>query len=545
MLKKIATALLCTAAPSILFAQTVELRSADGLISVKGEITGFDGSLLTVATSVGAVNVPASEVACYGFACLTVLADGALGIPPDTFSSVVIDEAPEALPVAPVVTAAPETAPTLAPVSETLELGFSDPRYATLFRTSTGAFVLSGRRDTRIGLTVPGQIDLANENRQENVAVRLSDSLDGVDITVSMTPLTGAAEFEYQSPADWALTGPLSHQMLGVDAFEVVVGGGIGVESVTIDQLAEIYAGELTNWSELGGADQRILPLKLPETAGLNSEFVALIVASASKTVANSVLTIPDEAGIASSVDRFPGSIAVLSRGQAGDTQTLPVAGSCGIAVEANPFTIASGDYPLVRPITAEFASPPLASLMPELLDFASTSAAQQAITAEGFLGLIPAQEDSGTNNNRVVSVLASELSDVDKLAAAKMFELLFDADRLSTTLIGGAVSGPEGAWNRSAFVALADALSDNAYFGKEILLVGFADSANGDQAAVDVSTRVANEMRAAFGLFASDVISENQITVSAHGFGAVAPAACYQGQVESDTKSRVEIWVR
>ncbi|PUB16457.1 substrate-binding domain-containing protein [Yoonia sediminilitoris] len=545
MLKKIATALLCTVAPSVLTAQKVELRSSDGLISVKGEVIAFDGVLLTVATSVGEVNVPASDVGCYGFGCLTILSDAALNIPPNTFAAVVIDDVPAASSGAQPTAAAADPAPAAVPVSETLSIGFSDPRYADMFRTSTGAFVLSGQRDTRIGLTLPGQIELTNADRQEDVSVIFANTTENADIAVAVTPLTGAAEFVHQSPADWSLTGPLSHQLLGLDAFEVVVAEGIGLEAITLAQLAGIYAGDVTNWSELGGADLRILPLQLPASSGLHSEFSELVVAPSGKTVAKSVLTIPDEVGIVNSVTRFPGSIAVVSFGQADDSMVIPVAGGCDVAVAATPFSITSGDYPLIRPITATYAGPPRATLMPELLDHAATRAAQAAVAGQGFLDASPMLQEAAANNNRVVSVLDSALSDIDKPAAAKMFELLFDADRLSPTLIGGAVSGPEGAWNRAAFVALADALGDASYAGKEILFIGFAESANGDQAAIDVSERVANEMQAAFGLFAPDVIAENVLSVSAYGFGGVAPAACYQGQVDSETNSRVEIWVR
>ena len=49
--------------------QAIELRSSDGLVSVLGTITKFDGSLITVETSYGIVGVEAEGLECIGAAC--------------------------------------------------------------------------------------------------------------------------------------------------------------------------------------------------------------------------------------------------------------------------------------------------------------------------------------------------------------------------------------------------------------------------------------------------------------------------------------------
>jgi phosphate transport system substrate-binding protein len=82
-------------------------------------------------------------------------------------------------------------------------------------------------------------------------------------------------------------------------------------------------------------------------------------------------------------------------------------------------------------------------------------------------------------------------------------------------------------------------------YQGREVLFVGFANSANGDQAAIDTSAQVAATMRSAFTQFAPDVVLNNRLKLSSMGFGSVAPVTCYSGQVSSSTYSRVEIWLR
>ena len=88
---RIATILLCTAAPVALLAQDVNLRSEDEFISVDGQIVGFNGVMVRVATTVGTVSVPASEVICYGDGCLEIIASNDFGLTADAFQGVVAD----------------------------------------------------------------------------------------------------------------------------------------------------------------------------------------------------------------------------------------------------------------------------------------------------------------------------------------------------------------------------------------------------------------------------------------------------------------------
>jgi len=125
------------------------------------------------------------------------------------------------------------------------------------------------------------------------------------------------------------------------------------------------------------------------------------------------------------------------------------------------------------------------------------------------------------------------------------MFELLFDAERLSVTLIGGAASGPEGGWNRAMFSSLSETLASSEYAGREVVFVGLGQSNNSDQAAIDASVQAASEMQAAFGQYASEAIAANNLRLSSFGFGGAAQVTCYDSQVASDAFSRVEIWVR
>ena len=79
---------------------------------------------------------------------------------------------------------------------------------------------------------------------------------------------------------------------------------------------------------------------------------------------------------------------------------------------------------------------------------------------------------------------------------------------------------------------------------GREVLFVGFGDDTDGAAALVS-SAAAAADMRAAFLQFAPNVVASNNLTTTSHGFGAISPATCYDGQVAGSGHSRVEIWVK
>ena len=522
-LTKIATMLLCTAAPVALFAQDVTLQSPDEFISVDGQIVGFNGVMLRVQTTVGAVSVPASEVICFGDGCLEIIASNDFGLTADAFQSIVTGSGAE------VVSG-----------SGDLQIAFAAPAFNTLYATAVGAFATSGAR-----AQIAGDGTLTLQNDSDTATLTATDDAASANIVIETVSLNGTTPQAYANAFGWAGGGALTHQMVGLQSFSVLVAPNAGIDSISMNDLARVYAGEVTNWSQIGGADMNVLALQLPTSSPLRAQMEALVMAPAGKRIAGNVLTMSDEAGISASINQFPGSISIVSTRAADVDMTVPVAGSCGIAVAATPFNVKSGDYPLIRPVMATYDAPSNLALVTELFDFASTETVQDMLAGEGFVSHIASLQDSGLKNGRLSQLLGALLDDAQRVAAAEMFQVLFNADRMSPTLTGGAASGPEGAWNRAMMQDLIAALSDPANAGREIIFVGIGQSSADSQTAINASIAAAAEMQAALVATAPDVVAAGNYTLSSYGFGDVSPATCIDGQVAGPTYTRVEVWIR
>jgi len=60
----------------------------------------------------------------------------------------------------------------------------------------------------------------------------------------------------------------LKQIQVAIDGIAVVVNPGLNVPGLTLDQLAAIYNGQVTNWRDVGGANLAIVPITRPVTAG-------------------------------------------------------------------------------------------------------------------------------------------------------------------------------------------------------------------------------------------------------------------------------------
>ena len=82
-----------------------------------------------------------------------------------------------------------------------------------------------------------------------------------------------------ESTKEQLAAGPeLEVTAIGRDALVFIVNEQNPIESLTQDQLRDIYTGTVTNWSELGGNDQSIVAFQRDETSGSQTLFEKLLV---------------------------------------------------------------------------------------------------------------------------------------------------------------------------------------------------------------------------------------------------------------------------
>ena len=171
---------------------------------------------------------------------------------------------------------------------------------------------------------------------------------------------------------------------IALDALCIVVPANNPVENITVGELQKIGAGEITDWAELGGRSQRIVPVLPPLHSDRARAFVQRVMGGGPLRAAARMET--SDSAVALRVTATPGGIGIVPLALATNEalRVLKVA-----AVEGTPYvlpdmeTVHDGTYPLTHPVNLY-----LRTTRPRLaggwLTFVTSQPGQELVLASG-----------------------------------------------------------------------------------------------------------------------------------------------------------------
>ena len=127
---------------------------------------------------------------------------------------------------------------------------------------------------------------------------------------------------------------------VAVVGFAIVTNPSAGVKNLSKAQLRDIFAGSVTNWKNVGGADQKVVTVNRPRSSGTRAVFVKTIMGT---TPLSESGLVQDATGTAVSVvKQTPGAVSYVAlSGVTGGG--LTIVSVDGVAPSAG--TIATGTY--------------------------------------------------------------------------------------------------------------------------------------------------------------------------------------------------------
>jgi phosphate transport system substrate-binding protein len=188
------------------------------------------------------------------------------------------------------------------------------------------------------------------------------------------------------------LTGLQVHTLAQNDIIALIVHPLVQLDSLTTGQVRAIFAGEITNWAEVGGADAPIRVVASAEGSGERATFERIIMGQ-SGLITGSVLTETSDEAVRSSVASRPYAIGFIGLGNATASPTLPPDANWAVldttlldvkllaldGVAPSPENAAGKLYPLVRPLNLVTQNQPNA-LVEAWLEFMMSPEGQQII---------------------------------------------------------------------------------------------------------------------------------------------------------------------
>ena len=271
---------------------------------------------------------------------------------------------------APEVTAAPTTAATTAPAATDAP------------ETSAAPAVLSGTVSTDGSTSMEKVIGALSEAFMEansKVTVTYNPTGSGTGIQAVQE---GRCDIGLSSRAlkDEEKASGLKETILAYDGIAIIVNPANPVEDLTLEQIADIYTGKITNWSELGGSDSEIVLIGREAGSGTRSGFEEIVEV---KDLCQYRQELSSTGDVIATVAQNPGAIGYASLASVKETVKAVKVGG----VTPSEETVKDGTYAIQRPfvlVTKEDVT--LSETAQAFFDYAVSKDANAVVIAAGVV---------------------------------------------------------------------------------------------------------------------------------------------------------------
>ncbi len=249
--------------------------------------------------------------------------------------------------------------------------------------------------DTEVNLVF--QLAEAYMARDSNVSISITGGGSGVGIAALLNGKTDVAN------SSRSLTRPelalarargkaLVAHVFAADALVVIAHPSTGVDSLTLEQLGRIYAGDIRDWAEVGGRPGRISLYGRQSNSGTFVYFRDKVLG---RDFSPALKQMNGTAQIVESVMRDPCGIGYVGLGYVAKADGSVRQGICVVRLKANAQSPAAsplddealrlGHYPLVRPLY-QFTNGQPKGKVKAFFEFEASPLGQQIIIENGYL---------------------------------------------------------------------------------------------------------------------------------------------------------------
>lgn len=175
------------------------------------------------------------------------------------------------------------------------------------------------------------------------------------------------------------------------DAIAVIVNPQNPIDQLTLQQISDIYSGNINNWTELGGEDRPIVRLSRETNSGTHVYFLEEVLRLGEEDnqtlFSRDTLLLPSSEGVTAEVRENPNAI-----GYDGLGYVTPEEKIIAVARDADsPYilptaqTVKTGEYPIARDLYVYTNGEPTGEIE-KYLEWIFSDDAQQIVTELGFI---------------------------------------------------------------------------------------------------------------------------------------------------------------
>ncbi len=500
--------------PAAATADQINLQSQDGSINITGEFVSFEDNIYLIKTALGELRLSAERVRCTGDAC-------------PSFGDI----------EASVTFAGSDTVGLgILPLMMEGYAGFLEAE-ATVFATNTpNETVAKLVGENGFGDDVGSYLISSTASGDAFEALQSKEA----QIGMSSRRITDNEASSLENAGAGNMVAPNQEHIVAIDSIVVITHPDNPVSSIGMDDLANIYTGRITNWSQLGGPDKAISVVDRPSEAGTRSVFAERVFGRDTNVLASAKIA-QDNTEMANLVSDDEGAIGYTGFAFQRGTKALTLVNECGIGMQPDAFSARTEEYALQRRLylynRADMDSEPAQ----QFIDYAMSPEADELITKAGFIDLGVARRSQSFESARAQQMREATVPNAEREYVSAMLNEMQNYDRLSTTFRFRTGSSQ---LDERAIIDMERLTSylETQPAGTTVKIVGFTDSVGKFSSNLRLATGRADQVRTSLVEFAGDRISGLEIETSA--YGEIAPSACNVSDTGRAINRRVEVWI-
>ncbi len=308
--------------------------------------------------------------------------------------------------------------------------------------------------------------------------------------------------------------------VIGLDGLAILVHKDNPVSQLTRQQVADIFAGRLADWSALGGTPGPIHCYARDPKSGTHDSFRAMVLGQAALAAGSHEYE--DSVQLSADCAADPAGIGFVGLPFIGQCKAVAIYEGEVTALLPTRFTVATEDYLLSRRL---YLYAPARSQNPwtaKFLNYVLSEAGQEVVSKAGFvkqtIDLHKPVMPPGAPESYLKTVSAAERLSLDfrfqPASAAVDNKGVRDLDRLATLLTEGKLSG------------------------RPLLLLGFSDNTGAPATNVKLAKERAD-------VVARELLSRGVQPSLVTGIGPILPVASNETADGRHKNRRVEVWLR
>ena len=339
------------------------------------------------------------------------------------------------------------------------------------------------------------------------------------DLAASSRPIKASEASELSAMGD--MHDVQSEQIIAIDGLAVIVNPGNPIGSLSVEQLARLFAGEIRDWSEIGGRPGAVTLYARDDNSGTYDTFKELVLTANARSLASNAKRFESSTQLSDGVSSDPNGIGFIGLPYIRQAKAVSIAAGDSQPMPPSATLIATEDYPLSRRLY--FYNPAKSSnpWVRTLIDFTHSPAGQKIVADCGFIAQ---------------TVQAVKVEPQAQMPAGYR-QLAMQAQRLSVNFRFQEGSASLDNKAQRDLVRVLDYLKSHDKLRDKVVLVGFGDAKSDPARAELLSKLRAMSVR-------RELARQGVIFREITGLGEELPVAANDEDSGRIRNRRVEVWV-